>query len=80
MRGGVGEGAEGSVQSHNWTSGGDGEIPVCRYLGMRRLLADSHLPSERVHVNSKPLLPLAHADTTDVTEKLGQSGAASLGR
>ena len=40
--------------------------------GWGRLLADSCLSTQPVHVNIKPLLSSAHANTTDVSEKLDE--------
>ena len=48
--------------------------------GWGRLLVSSCLPVEVICINIKILLPLAHANTTDVSEKLGQSEAAFHGR
>lgn len=48
--------------------------------GLGRPGAASCLPAELVGTNLKTLLPLARANATDVSEKLGRSGAAFYGR
>lgn len=69
---GRGWGTEGSVQSHYWTGGG-GENTCVQASGHEdggRLLSGSCLPAELARTNIKPLLPLARANATDVSEKL----------